>query len=192
MTRNQKAGKILMGLGALLILSALLLFAYNQAEEQRAADCLAEILPKLKAEIEAEAVQFPEEMKEVEIDGYNYIGTVLIPDLDLELPVMSEWDSDRLKIAPCRYMGSVLSDDLIIAAHNYAHHFKYLSNLNAGDLVYFLDMRGILYTYEVVEIEELAPNAIEEMISSGYDLTLFTCTYAGRSRITVRCSRVIE
>lgn len=38
---------------------------------------------------------------------------------------------------------------------------------------------------EVVDV--LAPEAVEEMKDAGNDLTLFTCTYGGASRVTVRC-----
>jgi sortase A len=62
--------------------------------------------------------------------------------------------------------------------------------MNVGDTVYFTDMDDKVYTYEVAETETLAPTAIEEMTTSGYDLTLFTCTYGGKSRVTVRCKRV--
>ena len=41
-------------------------------------------------------------MPTVTIDGYDYIGYVEAPVLGLKLPVMAEWDYDRLKIAPCR------------------------------------------------------------------------------------------
>lgn len=43
--------------------------------------------------------------------------------------------------------------------------------------------------YEVTEVEELQPTEIGQMLESGYDLTLYTCTYGGQSRVTVRCSR---
>ena len=36
----------------------------------------------------------------------------------------------------------------------------------------------------------LRPTAVEEMTSGTFDLTLFTCTYGGRSRITVYCDRL--
>lgn len=104
-------------------------------------------------------------MTEVEIDGYGYIGYLSLPTLNLELPVMAEWDYDRLAIAPCRYVGSTKSDDLVIAAHNFAQHFGKLSSLSPGDLVYFVDMDGVLSAYEVVELDVLAPTAIEEMVS---------------------------
>ena len=31
---------------------------------------------------------------------------------------------------------------------------------------------------------------IEGMVHSGYDLSLFTCNYGGKARVTVRCERM--
>ena len=39
-------------------------------------------------------------------------------------------------------------------------------------------------------LETLAENATEEMITSGFDLSLYTCTTGGGSRVTVRCNTV--
>ena len=44
--------------------------------------------------------------------------------------------------------------------------------------------------YEVVLLETLPGNATEEMITSGFDLSLYTCTPGGASRVTVRCRAV--
>lgn len=124
------------------------------------------------------------------IDGYEYIGYLSIPSLGLDLPVMADWDYPRLKLSPCRYVGSTKTDDLVIAAHNYDRHFGRLSQLTGGEEVYFIDMDGVLSSYEVVETSILMPTDIEEMTSGDYDLTLFTCTYGGKSRVTVRCNRI--
>ena len=42
------------------------------------------------------------EMPVIEIDGYDYIGVLQIPSLDLTLPVISDWSYPALQIAPCR------------------------------------------------------------------------------------------
>ena len=125
----------------------------------------------------------------VVIDGESYMGYLSIPVLKLELPVMSDWDYAKLKIAPCRYFGSAETDDLVICAHNFDRHFGRLKNLRAGDLVTFTDADGVSFIYEVKAIETLQPTQISEMIQSEYDLSLYTCTYGGRTRVTVRCSR---
>lgn len=129
-------------------------------------------------------------MKSVQIGGNDYIGYLSIPDLNLDLPVMAEWSYPRLRIAPCRYTGALQTDNLVIAAHNYARHFGSLSKLSMGDKVYFFDVEGIIWVYEVATIDTLGSTDVVEMTSGEYPLTLFTCTYGGKSRITVRCERI--
>ena len=46
---------------------------------------------------------------------------------------------------------------------------------------------GAVRRYTVAEVTTLEPTAVEQMTDSGYNLTLFTCTYGGKSRVTVRC-----
>lgn len=194
-------------LGTVLVLGALSLFAFNQWENKKAGNTVEEILPQVVEQIEerlpaADPAQeetppsvpdpYDPEMTAVEIDGYLYVGYVSIPAVELELPVMSEWDYTRLKIAPCRYAGSTKTGNLVICAHNYDRHFGPIRNLTIGDKVYFTDMDGVVSAYEVVSLETLQPTAVEEMTDGGFDLTLFTCTYGGATRVTVRCDRVAE
>ncbi len=131
-------------------------------------------------------------MRTIEIDGYLYIGTLSIPSYGLELPVMSEWSYPGLKIAPGRYTGSVWTDDLIICGHNYERHFGNLKYLEAGDEITFTDVDDNVFNYQVEEVYILQPTDVEEMVSQSsgeWDLTLFTCTIGGQTRVTVRCSR---
>lgn len=57
-------------------------------------------------------------------NGYEYIGYLSIPSIGLALPVMKQWSYAGLKIAPGRYSGSLYTDDLVIAGHNYNRHFS--------------------------------------------------------------------
>ena len=77
----------------------------------------------------------------------------------------------------------------MIMAHNYRTHFGKIRRMKAGDLVTFTDMDGATHEYQVVALEVLGGTAVEEMTSGEYDLTLFTCTYGGENRVTVRCDR---
>lgn len=185
-------------LGIVSILAALSLFLWNQREDRQAGASAENVLSKVIEQIEtareySQNTPYPNPydtvMTEVEIDGYAYIGYLSIPAAKLELPVMSEWDYTRLRIAPCRYFGSTKSDNLVIAGHNYSRHFRPIKNLSQGDAVVFEDMDGIVSYYTVVEVEVLTPADTEEMIAGDYDLTLFTCNYGGQSRVTVRCNR---
>jgi sortase A len=129
----------------------------------------------------------PREMLTVPAGDYDCIGILSIPVLKLELPVLANWDYEKLKSAPCHYYGSCYASDFVIAGHNYPAHFGRLSQLRTGDLVVFTDVTGTVHCYEVILLETLAPTATEEMITSGFDLSLYTCTPGGGNRVTVRC-----
>lgn len=133
----------------------------------------------------------PAEMPVVQIDAYEYIGYLSIPDLNLKLPVMAEWDYNRLKIAPCCQFGSSRTNDLVIAAHNYKTHFGSLSSLETGAEVIFTDMDGIKNRYALMKKPQtLAPDDVNAVQNSGYDLVLYTCTPGGATRVAVFCDRV--
>lgn len=197
--------------GLLLIAAALLLTVYNIYEAEQAEDASGEIVEILKREIEenreagvtdeeiqgADVMdaaelplyeQYPDMEMPVEmIDGWEYIGILEIEALNLKLPVLSEWSYPGLRRAPCRYKGSVYSHDLILAGHNYSSHFGNLKTLALGEEIVFWDALGNQFVYELVELEELPGTAVEDMEAGEWDMTLFTCTLGGRSRVTLRC-----
>lgn len=205
----KKTGIAIVTAGAVLILSALLLLLYNRYEDANAGQEAESLLASVEAAISAQAMDttaatapnrpdasevpaptpIDPEMPVVMLDGYEYVGYVEIPTLGLKLPVMSEWDYTRLKVAPCRQFGSSRTDDLVIAAHNYESHFGHLKDLSVGDTVTFTDMDGIVNTYCVEKIETLNPNEVDAVQNSGYDLVLYTCTKGVKTRVTVFCDR---
>ena len=206
----KKTGIAIVAVGAVLIFSALLLFVHNRQEDAQAGQEAESLLANVEAVIDTQTPREPTpaeakipgttpthsvtpldpEMPVVELDGYAYVGYVEIPALELKLPVMSEWDYTRLKIAPCRQFGSSRTDDLVIAAHNYESHFGHLKDVSIGDAVIFTDMDGIVSTYAIEKIETLNPNEVDAVQNSGYDLVLYTCTKGGMTRVTVFCDRV--
>lgn len=195
-------GGICVFLGVVCILSAIGFAAYNRWEEKNAGEISQDILEDIQSIIKEPQPELPDgtdilpddpektpaEMATVKIDGYDCIGILSVPVLELELPVLTDWSYTKLKKAPCHYYGSCYEKDFVIAAHNYQRHFGRLSHLQAGDIVMFTDVNGVAYYYEVVLLETLPKEAILEMITSGFDLSLYTCTPGGASRVTVRCN----
>ena len=205
--RNKGTGLIFLGL--LLIAAALFLTAYNMYDEQRAEQSALQVIDRLEdylpSEVPTEASTEPiveqapmpsdapdyvlcpdMEMPVETINGIDYIGVLQIPLLELELPIASEWNYPNLKTAPCRYSGSAYLNNMIICAHNYSSHFGKLKNLSEGDVATFTDMAGNVFIYKMVERETLNPSDIEEMEDGDWDLTLFTCTVGGKTRVTIR------
>lgn len=183
-------GAVLITIGLLLILAAICLTGYNLIDEYRAGNESETALAELTPFIPSEPVFSPDpnaEMPTINIDGYDYIGTLKIPALELDLPVMAQWDYKRLRRAPCRYTGSVYRNDMVICAHNYPRHFGHIKNLSENDAVIFTDVDGNVFPYHVISIEILKPTDVELMETANCGLTLFTCTIGGRTRVTVRC-----
>ncbi len=132
------------------------------------------------------------EMPTILIDGVRYIGRIEVPGVGIDLPVAAKWSYSILSIAPGRYTGSIYKDDMVIAGHNYRNHFGPLARLHVGENVYFTDVEHNKFEYVVGDIEVIDPYDVETMTKSEYDLTLFTCTLGGRTRLTVRCDRVSD
>lgn len=140
--------------------------------------------------VEPTATPIPE-MPTMMIDGQEYIGYLEMPTIGITLPVMSDWSYKKLRIAPCRYWGSAYDDSMVILAHNYDRHFGRISSLNIGDPVQFVDADGNIFKYVVAAHETLERLQMRKMVDNEYDLTLFTCTYGGGKRVTVRLERVL-
>lgn len=186
-------------IGLLLIAAALFLVSYNLYDELRAEQAARQAVNKLDASTNQEPLASDErtvipdyvlspnmEMPVETINGIDFIGVLRIPTLELELPVISEWNYPNLKTAPCRYSGSAYLNNLIICGHNYTSHFGRLKTLSEGDIATFTDIDGNVFIYKMVERETLNPTDIEGMESGNWDLTLFTCTVGGQSRVTIR------
>ncbi len=215
----KKLGTLFMLAGLLLIVAALCLIGKNYLEERDAGKTSEAVLDTLQAII-AEKEPIPPlasndftapdvstvppteviipdyvldpnlEMPEADVDDESFIGTVEIPSLGKNLPIISEWSYKRLKKSPCRYQGSAYLDDLIIIVHNYDTHFGDLKNMKIGDRVKLTDMAGNVFLYEMVCLEMIDGDAVEAMNEGDWDLTLFTCTIDGGTRVTVRCKRI--
>lgn len=210
---RKQEGLLLITIGLLLIAAALFLVSYNLYDELRAKQSARQAVTQLDAYLPAEAAPeapsdsagdqepfvsdertvIPDyvlspnmEMPVETINGIDFIGVLRIPALELELPIISEWNYPNLKTAPCRYSGSAYLNNLIICGHNYTSHFGTLKNLWEGDIATFTDMDGNVFTYKMVERETLLPTSIDAMESGEWDLTLFTCTVGGQSRVTIR------
>ena len=209
-------GILLMVAGVALMLGAGSLLMKNHQENRNAEAFVQMVLPEIRQEIqhlretvpaetaaesEIQLVEYtpveyltPEDlvMTEKVIQGHAYVGYICVPELGLELPVMSGWDDNKLQISPCRYSGTLRGEDLVIMAHNYSTHFGRISSLPLGAQVQFVDMDGKVWNYEVAAMDVLSAESIQEMTAGEYDLTLFTCDKNRSYRVTVRCNAIEE
>lgn len=193
MTKRQKRGLMLVALGLSLVMAAL---GIHLAQEKRdalagqSANVLLQQLQLSRTSLPAPDGMEQEEtataMPEKSYLGYSMIGTIRVPSLDIELPVLSTWSYELLDVAPCRYSGSLPTGDMILMGHNYKSHFTPLLQAAVGTEVEFEDVNGQVSRYTVAEITYLHKNDGEKL-PSDYPLTLFTCTAGGQNRMVLRC-----
>lgn len=133
----------------------------------------------------------------------NIIGYVVIPKINETLPIHLGASEENMNLGATHltqtsYPIGGRNTNTVIAAHRgyyRANMFRYLPNLQQGDLVYIRNFRETL-VYRVSSTEIILPNEIDKvLIQPDRDmLTLFTCHPYGKNtyRFVVYCDRVQE
>ena len=189
-----KAGSICITAGTVLAFAALLLNLHNHLQAENAGRTAAAALKALAKVQSAAVLEAPDNegtgktMPAVRVGEHEYIGCLSIPALEIDLPVLAQWSDALLELTACRYNGGIETGDLVVAAHNYRGFFGELYRLAPGDEGLMVTMDGAVLRYEVAKVENLSATSVAEMLAAkDSDLTLFTCTYGGEARVTVRC-----
>lgn len=194
-------------LAVLILMCAAVLLFHNTSENNRVEEESIDTVTKLEELVESNSALLKDEENlesninytnldinssigtktSIKINGLTYIGIIYIPSLNnLATPVIDTCTEKNLKVSVCRYAGNLESNNMVIAGHNYKSIFGKLSKLAIGDIAYFKDLEGNVYKYKCKEIIKLQENDVEKMQIGDWDLTLFTCTYDGKERLTFR------
>ena len=125
------------------------------------------------------------------------VGTIEIPEIDIELPIIGKWSYKLLKISVCRYLGPLPNQpgNCVLAGHNYKSgaHFGRLSKLSVGSEIFVTDaLTNTRMRYEVYQIKSIAPDAFSALkpFEGECGLTLLTCKDNGTNRLLLRCVQV--
>ena len=198
MNKRQKRGLVLLAVGVLLMLSGLVMYVSREQEDVAAGKTAAVLLQQLENKTSSVPVQ-PETDSQAPMDpvlpekkymGYALLGSIRVPSVDLELPLLDDWGEKMLKAAPCRYIGSISGGDMIIMGHNYKSHFRPLHKVKVGAEVEIENTIGTVFRYRVAEIEILHRTEGEKLSSEEYPLTIFTCRPGGLERLILRCEAI--
>lgn len=185
----------LLTLGVTLVCVAVVLFASGEVESVRAGRASASILLQLdEVRPQAHEPRAPllpgasdGSMPVQSIGAHDYVGSLTIPSLGINLPVAATTSDECLLDSPCRYNGSYLNDDLIICGEGYRTHFGSLGSVGIRDEVLFVAADGALHSYMVSNVETATLEGIGS-VADDWDLTLFTFDGNGTCCV-VRCVR---
>lgn len=141
----------------------------------------------------------PEEQKSVASDGTVYftIGTINIPSIKVNYPILSTYSDELLKIAPGKFYGPNPNEvgNLCIVGHNYKNSkfFSKVPNLKLGDKIEITDLSGKTVTYGVYDKYIVNPDELEctsQMTNGKREITLITCTNDNKQRHIIKAREI--
>lgn len=141
----------------------------------------------------------------VTIQGYNVIGILKIPKIQLEYPIL---DIDTynpaetkapLKISIVKYWGGKVNQygNLSIAGHNNydGTMFGKIKKLNIGDIIELTDLKSRTIQYQIYEKFVTNPNDITILETNDEtirEVTIITCTNGNRNRLILKAKELIN
>jgi len=178
-------------LGVVLIAAGAGLYAAQTAAiskaEQKTSEVAEQIEGYLPNRTTGTAGEYFGNMPAYSIDGTDYVGLLQIPNLGVDRPILSKWNTQNGITCPTKYYGSVYTDTLVIGGSNHIGQMDFLSQLDLGYKVIVTDMLGNEFSYEIKRIDRA--NDVDEALlaSDEYSLTLFTYQRSEKKYIIVRC-----
>lgn len=171
----------------------------NDLENEEIVETEEEILPTPTNEVVEEIVE-PTTNDETNnttpktatytVDGeeYTVVGTLNIPSLNIEYPILSETSTKLLKVSLTKYWGANPNEvgNMVVVGHNYKNNkfFSNLSKIQHGEIVKIRDLSGKTLDYKVYDTYVIDPydNACTSQLTDGKtEITLITCHYENGS-----------
>ncbi len=130
--------------------------------------------------------------KKVTYKGYNVVGTIEIPAINLKYPILERAtvDSIELSVAVLYGPGPNQVGNTVIVGHNYRNGSFFGNNdrLKLGDKVYITDASGTRIQYNIYNIYETTPDDsdyIERDTNGKREISLSTCTDNSKARLII-------
>lgn len=149
------SGILCIALGILLVgASVFILIADrmgNRAREKKAQDAVKQLeamLPPLAAGVGHDGTSPADGMAVLEIEGVDYVGILSAPTLGIKLPV-SGGRTASSEAAVYRISGNAPSGSLMLGGSDNDPNLKKLEDLDIGDRIEFIDVRGNVWLYRL-------------------------------------------
>ena len=133
--------------------------------------------------------------------GYTVAGTMKIPDINLEYPIVEEVTTKALEVALIAlYPGGDnlnMPGNTVVIGHNYRNGtlFSNVKKLSNGAKIYVTDFRGTTLTYQVYNKFEASSTdtSFYTRDTNGLaELTLSTCTDASNDQRTIIFAKQVQ
>lgn len=131
--------------------------------------------------------------KTIQFQGYNVVGKMEIPAIDLEYHILEKATPSSIEAAlAVQYTANGLNEvgNTLIVGHNYRNGSFFGSNdkLQLGDKVYITDTTGRRIKYNIYNIYETSPedgDFIMRDTNGKREVSLSTCTDNSKARLII-------
>lgn len=190
---------------ALLVVGLLIAikFGKNQVKENELACIVKDVktqIEEVNTKIEDNENDEKVETKKVDVKykGYNVVGIIEIPKLNIEYPILDHTDTDTLNTSITKFWGNNVNDigNFTMAGHNYLDGtmFGGTKNLELGDIIKMTDLTGRTLEYQVFDKYVIDPNDVECVKSvkeNTREITTITCKNVRSNRLIIKAREVI-
>ena len=173
---------------ALILITVLGIKFYKRNENEKN---IKEVVSQINENIEQKDTN--EQIPYIDYQGYQVIGTIQIPKINIEYPILSETTKDSLNKSITRFGNGKVNEvgNLSLAGHNYINGsmFGKINELEIGDEIFILDLYGNKITYKIFDKYITDPNdtkVLESIEGDKKEVTLITCINRNVNRLIVK------
>lgn len=141
----------------------------------------------------------PQRILPTDIDGFEIIGKLEIPKINLSTYILSETNKETLDKSVTKLCGPNINEvgNFCILGHNYnkSNMFGNLKKLEINDIIILTNVYGQQVQYMVYDIYKVYPDEVEclsQEIYGNRDVTLITCTTGAIKRLVIKTTEVYD
>lgn len=146
---------------------------------------------------EEKVKQYPKEKIIQEYYGYDVCAKLVIPKIDLETYILTNYSTNALNVSVTKFWGANPNEtgNFCVAGHNFVNKnmFRNLRKLEIGDTLSVSDNKVGKVEYEIYQIEKVYPKDVRclDQNTENKEITLITCTNNSEQRIIVKAKEMI-
>lgn len=134
-------------------------------------------------------------VKEIDeqIEGYDVVGIIKIPKIDVNYPILEETNKESLKLSITKFWGDKINQigSVVLAGHNNLNNkmFGRIDKLENGDVIELTDNQLVTVKYQVFDKYVTDPNDISCILpveDGKREVTLITCTDGNKNRLIIK------
>lgn len=187
-----------------ILLIAIIFFIWSLIYKQKNKENGIDPIPKLVIETvvsENKSLEevIPQRILPTDIDGFEIIGKLEVPKINLSTYILSETNNESLNKSVVKLCGPNINEvgNFCVLGHNYnkANMFGNLKKLEINDIIILTNIYGHQVQYIVYDIYKVYPNEVECLNQETYgnrDVTLITCTMGAIKRLIIKTTEIYD